>query len=153
MDIEITSSVFEDGGLIPANYTCDGEDTSPPLRWAEVPDGAKSIALVCDDPDAPMGTFVHWVLFNLPAETKELAEGVPSDKALPNGAKQGVTDFGRIGYGGPCPPSGTHRYFFKIYALDAELALKAGASKRELLRAMEGHILAQGQLIGKYRRR
>ena len=153
MEIKITSSAFEDGGLIPARYTCDGEDISPPLQWAGVPEGVRSIALICDDPDAPMGTFVHWVLFNLPAVTKELAEDVPADKTLQNGARQGITDFGRIGYGGPCPPSGTHRYFFKIYALDAELALKAGAGKRELLKAMEGHILAQGQLVGKYRRR
>jgi hypothetical protein len=153
MEIKVTSSAFEDGGLIPAKYTCDGEDISPPLQWAGVPEGAGSVALICDDPDAPMGTFVHWVLFNLPATTTELAEDVPADKTLPNGARQGITDFGRIGYGGPCPPSGTHRYFFKIYALDTELALKAGASKREMLRAMEGHILAQGQLMGKYRRR
>jgi len=153
MEIKVTSSAFEDGGLIPAKYTCDGEDISPPLQWAGVPEGAGSVALICDDPDAPMGTFVHWVLFNLPATTTELAEDVPADKTLPNGARQGITDFGRIGYGGPCPPGGTHRYFFKIYALDTELALKAGAGKRELLRAMEGHILAQGQLIGKYKRR
>jgi Raf kinase inhibitor-like YbhB/YbcL family protein len=153
MEIKITSSAFENGGLIPARYTCDGEDISPPLQWDGVPEGARSIALICDDPDAPMGTFVHWVLFNLPAATKELTEDVPADKTLPNGARQGITDFGRIGYGGPCPPSGTHRYFFKIYALDMELALKAGAGKRELLKAMEGHILGQGQLIGKYKRR
>ena len=153
MDIKIASSAFENGGLIPSRYTCDGEDISPPLQWEQVPEGTMSIALICDDPDAPMGTFVHWVLFNLPAGAKELAEDVPTDKTLPNGARQGITDFGRIGYGGPCPPSGTHRYFFKIYALDAELTLKAGAGKRELLKAMEGHVLAQGQLIGKYKRR
>ena len=152
MEIKITSSVFEDGGLIPARHTCDGADMSPPLQWDAVPDGTKSVALICDDPDAPMGTFVHWVIFGLPAETRELAENIPSDETLPNGAKQGVSDFGRIGYGGPCPPSGTHRYFFKIYALDTEVALAAGASKRELLGAMEGHILGQGQLIGKYKR-
>ena len=152
MEIKITSSVFEDGGLIPAEYTCDGADMSPPLQWGVVPEGTKSIALICDDPDAPMGTFVHWVIFGLPAETRELAENIPSDETLPNGAKQGKSDFGRIGYGGPCPPSGTHRYFFKIYALDTEVALAAGASKRELLGAMEGHILGQGQLIGKYKR-
>jgi len=153
MEIKITSSAFENGGLIPARHTCDGEDISPPLQWDGVPEGARSIALICDDPDAPMGTFVHWVLFNLPAATRELTEDVPADKTLPNGARQGIADFGRIGYGGPCPPSGTHRYFFKIYALDMELALKAGAGKRELLKAMEGHILGQGQLIGKYKRR
>jgi len=152
MEIKITSSVFEDGGLIPAEYTCDGADMSPPLQWGVVPEGTKSIALICDDPDAPMGTFVHWVIFGLPAETRELAENIPSDETLPNGAKQGKSDFGRIGYGGPCPPSGTHRYFFKIYALDTEIALAAGASKRELVKAMEGHILGQGQLIGKYKR-
>jgi hypothetical protein len=100
-----------------------------------------------------MGAFVHWVLFNLPAEAKELTENIPADKTLPNGAKQGTSDFGKIGYGGPCPPSGTHRYFFKIYALDTKIGLAAGARKRELLKAMEGHILAQGQLIGKYKRR
>jgi len=152
MEIKITSSAFEDGGMIPAKYTCDGADVSPPLRWDAVPEGTKSIALICDDPDAPMGTWVHWVLFNLPAEVNELAENIPADKILPNGARQGVSDFGRIGYGGPCPPSGTHRYFFKIYALGIELGLEAGANKRQLLKAMEGHILAQGQLIGKYKR-
>jgi len=153
MEIKITSSAFEDGGMIPAKYTCDGADVSPPLQWDAVPEGTKSIALICDDPDAPMGTWVHWVLFNLPAGTKELAESIPTDKTLPDGAKQGLSDFGRIGYGGPCPPSGTHRYFFKIYALDAEVDLEAGANKRQLLGAMEGHIIAQGQLIGKYKRR
>ncbi|MHC4684742.1 MAG: YbhB/YbcL family Raf kinase inhibitor-like protein [Planctomycetota bacterium] len=150
MEIKITSSAFADGGLIPAKYTCDGADVSPLLQWDAVPEGTKSIALICDDPDAPMGTWVHWVLFNLPAETKELAENIPPDRTLPGGAKQGTNDFGRIGYG--CPPSGTHRYFFKIYALDAEVDLEAGASKRQLLGAMEGHILGQGQLIGKYKR-
>jgi Raf kinase inhibitor-like YbhB/YbcL family protein len=153
MEIKITSSAFGNGGLIPSRYTCDGKNVSPPLRWEDVPEGTRTIALICDDPDAPVGTFVHWVLFNLPAVTKELAEDVPADKTLQNGARQGITDFGRIGYGGPCPPSGTHRYFFKIYALDTELALKAGAGKHELLKAMEGHILAQGQLTGKYKRR
>jgi len=97
-------------------------------------------------------SWVHWVLFNLPAETNQLAENIPADKILPNGARQGVSDFGRIGYGGPCPPGGTHRYLFKIYALGIELGLEAGANKRQLLKAMEGHVLAQGQLIGKYKR-
>ena len=152
MDIKITSSAFEEGGLIPPKYTCDGADISPPLQWEAVPEGTKSIALISDDPDAPMGTWVHWVLFNLPAETKELAENVPPDSTLPNGARQGTTDFGRVGYGGPCPPSGTHRYFFKIYALDTEVDLPAGADKSRLLKAMQGHILGQGQLIGKYKR-
>ena len=152
MSIKITSSDFEDNGLIPARYTCDGADISPPLRWDGVPEGTGSIALICDDPDAPMGTWVHWVLFNLPAETKELAENVPTDGTLTNGAKQGITDFGRTGYGGPCPPSGTHRYFFKIYALDMEIDLTPSATKNDLVKAMEGHILGQGQLVGKYKR-
>jgi Raf kinase inhibitor-like YbhB/YbcL family protein len=153
MDIKVTSLAFDNEGMIPAKYTCDGEDISPPLKWDAVPQGTKSIALISDDPDAPMGTWVHWVLFNLPADTKELKENIPPDKSLPNGARQGTSDFGRIGYGGPCPPGGTHRYFFKIYALDAELNLQAGARKRDLLKAMEGHILGQGQLMGKYKRR
>jgi Raf kinase inhibitor-like YbhB/YbcL family protein len=152
MEIKVTSSAFAEGGLIPAKYTCDGSDISPPLQWEAVPEGTKSIALISDDPDAPMGTWVHWVLFNLPAESKGLEENIPSDKTLPNGARQGLTDFGRVGYGGPCPPSGTHRYFFKVYALDMKLDLAAGAKKSELLKAMEGHILGQGQLIGKYKR-
>ncbi len=152
MEIKITSSAFEDGGLIPAKYTCDGADVSPPLQWDAVPEGTGSIALICDDPDAPMGTWVHWVLFNLPSDAKELAENIPTEETLPNGAKQGTNDFGRVGYGGPCPPGGTHRYFFKIYALDTEVGLQAGADKRRLLKTMEGHILEQGQLIGKYKR-
>ncbi len=152
MEIKITSSAFEDGGLIPPKYTCDGADISPPLQWDAVPEGTESIALISDDPDAPGGTWVHWVLFNLPADTTELAENIPPDKTLANGARQGISDFGRIGYGGPCPPSGTHRYFFKIYALDTKIDLAAGAGKRDLLKAMDGHILTQGQLIGKYKR-
>ncbi len=152
MDIKITSSAFAESGMIPPKYTCDGQDVSPPLRWGSVPEGTRSIALICDDPDAPMGTFVHWVLYNLPAEARELPEGVPVQETLPNGARQGTSDFGTTGYGGPCPPGGTHRYFFKIYALDAPVELSAGATKAELLGAMEGHILAQGQLMGKYRR-
>lgn len=152
MDINITSMAFEEGGMIPRKHTCDGVDVSPPLAWTGVPEGAKTIALISDDPDAPVGTWVHWVLFNLPAAEKGLPEAVPPDKELKNGAKQGRNDFRRIGYGGPCPPGGTHRYFFKLYALDAVLNLPAGATKAELLKAMEGHILAQGQLMGKYRR-
>ena len=153
MEIKITSSAFAEGGMIPSKYTCDGADVSPPLQWDAVPEGTKSIALISDDPDAPMGTWVHWILFNLPAQTRELPENVPPDETLPNGAKQGITDFGRVGYGGPCPPSGTHRYFFKIYALDTELQIDTGAGKRGLLKAMEGHILGQGQLMGKYKRK
>jgi len=152
MEIKIMSPAFEDGGLIPAKYTCDGADISPPLRWEGVPEGTRSIALICDDPDAPMGTFVHWVLFDLPAETRELAEKIPDDETLPDGSRQGISDFGKVGYGGPCPPSGTHRYFFKIYALDKKIDTVAVADKAQLLGAMEGHILGQGQLIGKYKR-
>jgi hypothetical protein len=152
MEIKITSPAFAEGGMIPAKYTCDGADVSPPLQWDAAPKGTKSIALISDDPDAPVGTWVHWVLFNLPADVKELAENVPPDKTLPNGAKQGTNDFRRIGYGGPCPPGGTHRYFFKLYALDTQLDLQPGADKDQLLKAMKDHILAQGQLIGKYKR-
>lgn len=152
MQIAITSNAFDEGGLIPSKYTCDGVDVSPPLRWDGIPEGAASIALICDDPDAPMGTWVHWVLFNLPARAKELAENITTDETLTDGTRQGINDFGKIGYGGPCPPSGTHRYFFKIYALDTQLDLATGADKSQLLEAMEGHILAQGQLMGKYKR-
>lgn len=152
MDIKVTSTAFEEGGMIPSKYTCDGEDVSPPLSWSSVPEETKSIALISDDPDAPMGTWVHWVAFNLPPEMTELGESIPHGEALEVGGKQGKTDFGKVGYGGPCPPSGTHRYYFKIYALDTMIDLKAGITKAELLDAMEGHILAQGQLMGKYKR-
>lgn len=152
MQIAITSNAFDEGGLIPSKYTCDGVDVSPPLRWDGIPEGAASIALICDDPDAPMGTWVHWVLFNLPARAKELAENITTDETLTDGTRQGINDFGKIGYGGPCPPGGTHRYFFKIYALDTQLDLATRADKSQLLEAMEGHILAQGQLMGKYKR-
>ncbi len=153
MEIKLTSSAFEDGGMIPSKYTCDGDDVSPPLKWDNVPEEVRSIALICDDPDAPMGTWVHWVLFNLPAGARELSENVPADNTLADGARQGLTDFGRVGYGGPCPPGGTHRYFFKIYALDVQVELASTARKQDLLGAMEGHILAEGQLVGKYKRR
>ncbi|WKZ18398.1 MAG: YbhB/YbcL family Raf kinase inhibitor-like protein [Candidatus Jettenia sp. CY-1] len=152
MKIEIKSPAFEEGGMIPQKYTCDGEDISPPLSWNSVPNGTKSLALICDDPDAPMGTWVHWVLFNLPANIQGLLENRPHQKTLENGAKQGITDFKKIGYGGPCPPSGTHRYYFKLYALDTEINLDAGITKQQLLKAMEGHIIAEGQLMGKYKR-
>lgn len=152
MDIKISSSAFDEGGTIPLKYTCDGEDVSPPLEWSGVPEGAKTLVLISDDPDAPMGTWVHWVLFNLPATVNNLPEDIPPMQTLESGAKQGMNDFRRIGYGGPCPPGGTHRYYFKIYALDTEIDLEAGAAKPEILRAMEGHILAQGQLMGRYSR-
>ena len=152
MDIEISSSAFSNGGDIPAVYTCDGQDISPPLEWASVPDKTQAIALICDDPDAPMGTFVHWVLYNLPADTRKLPDKVPGEATLPNGTQQGVNDFGTIGYGGPCPPSGTHRYFFKIYALDTQVEPGRKAKKADLIQAMKGHVLAEGQLMGKYSR-
>ena len=151
--MQVTSSAFEPNGLIPKKYTCDGEDLSPPLRWSDPPSGTQSFALLSDDPDAPVGTWVHWVLYDLPAGTRELTEGLPAAKALPDDAKQGMTDFGRVGYGGPCPPPGPfHRYFFKLYALDTRLNLPPGQTKRQLLKAMEGHALAQGELIGRYKR-
>jgi hypothetical protein len=152
MEIKITSPAFEHEGMIPVKYTCDGDDISPPLKWEGVPENAKGIAIICDDPDAPMGTWVHWVLYDLPADTRELPENIPANDVLENGAKQGKNSWGRIGYGGPCPPGGTHRYFFKIYAIDKTLDLDPGATKEELLKAMEGHILAKGELMGKYKR-
>ncbi|MDP3804652.1 MAG: YbhB/YbcL family Raf kinase inhibitor-like protein [Candidatus Omnitrophota bacterium] len=152
MKIDVTSSAFKDGGMIPGKYTCDGEEISPPIAWANLPAGAKSFALISDDPDAPGGDWVHWVMFNIPPETEGLPENIPSDGKLDNGAIQGMHDGGGIGYGSPCPPSGTHRYYFKIYALDKMLDLRRGTTKRELLKAMEGHILAQGELMGRYKR-
>jgi len=154
MTVQLTSTAFTEGSSMPAKYTCDGEDVSPPLKWSNVPAGTKSLALISDDPDAPVGTWVHWVIYGIPPDVTELQEGIPKSEVLTTGAKQGISDFKRIGYGGPCPPpGGPHRYFFKLYALDAELDLKPGAAKRDLLHAMEGHILAQGQLIGTYKRR
>jgi Raf kinase inhibitor-like YbhB/YbcL family protein len=153
MTIQVSSAAFEEGGMIPAKYTCDGDDISPPLQWAGIPQATKSIALICDDPDAPMGTWVHWVMWNIPPEVKELAEHILSEPELPDGARQGLSDFRRPGYGGPCPPSGVHRYYFKIYALDTMLDLPDSTRKADLLKAMKGHILAEGQLMGKYSRR
>jgi Raf kinase inhibitor-like YbhB/YbcL family protein len=152
MAITITSIAFTEGGMIPRDYTCDGKDVSPPLAWAGVPEAAKGVALICDDPDAPVGTWVHWVLFNIPATVKELPKGIPPEKMLENGAKHGRNDFRRFGYGGPCPPGGTHRYYFRLYALDTELTEGPGITKAKLLKAMEGHILAEGQLMGRYKR-
>jgi Raf kinase inhibitor-like YbhB/YbcL family protein len=153
MAIEITSAAFEDGDAIPARYTCNGQDVSPPLSWESVPDGTRSLALIADDPDAPSGTYVHWVIYNLPPDTRGLPEDVPNQQTLPDGAAQGVNGAGSVGYIGPCPPGGTHRYFFKIYALDTEIGLGGGATKEEALDAIEIHVVAEGQLIGTYRRR
>lgn len=153
MTIELTSTAFQKGETIPKQYTGDGADQSPSLRWSDPPSGTKSLALICDDPDAPRGTWVHWVLFNLPAQARELNESVPTTETLANGAKQGKNDFGNIGYGGPSPPKGKpHRYFFKLYALDVNLDLPPGAIKAELEKAMKGHTLAEGQLMGTYKR-
>lgn len=152
MAIKLTSKAFTEGGVIPSRYTCDGEDVSPPLAWSGVPEGTRSLALICDDPDAPMGTWVHWVLFNLPADSDSLPEGVPPWKTLSDGTRQGTNDFRRPGYGGPCPPGGTHRYYFKLYALDAMLEAESGITKAQLLQAMAGHVLAEGRLMGRYQR-
>jgi len=151
--IELTSPGFEEGQMIPVENTCDGHDISPELRWAAFPGGTRSLALIMDDPDAPSGTFVHWVLYNLPIDQRGLTKNVPRDEILPNGARQGVNDFGKVGYSGPCPPSGTHRYYFTLYALDMGLDLAPRASKALLLKAMGNHILAKGQLMGRYARR
>jgi len=152
MAITITSTVFTEGSMIPQDYTCDGEDISPPLAWSGVPDGTKSLALICDDPDAPMGTWAHWVLFNMPPSAEDLPASVPPKEALDNGAKHGINDFRKFGYGGPCPPGGTHRYYFKLYALDTEINVETGITKAQLVKTMEGHILAEGQLMGRYSR-
>lgn len=153
MSIQVTSTAFEPGKAIPKAYTGDGADRSPPLRWSEPPAGTKSIALICDDPDAPRGTWVHWVLYNLPPDSQALEEGVPTTETLASGAKQGKNDFGNIGYGGPAPPKGKpHRYFFKLYALSEIVDLPPGATKAQLMDAMKGHILAEGQLMGTYQR-
>lgn len=151
--MEIKSSAFGNGEMIPVKYTCDGADFSPSLEWTAGPAGTKSFALICDDPDAPMGTWVHWVIYDIPAAATMLAEGITREKDLPGGGTQGINDFRRTGYGGPCPPGGrTHRYFFKLYALDAALGLKPGITKDQLLKAMKGHVLAEAQLMGTYKR-
>jgi Raf kinase inhibitor-like YbhB/YbcL family protein len=151
--ILVSSSAFVEEGLIPAKYTCEGEDISPPLRWSQPPPGTRSIALICDDPDAPGGAWVHWVLYGLPPSVTELPEAIPTKEILPSGARQGINDFKRIGYGGPCPPPGApHRYFFRVYALGSEIDLPSGATKEDLLGAMQGQILAEGRLMGKYKR-
>src|SRR5437773_2525822 len=145
--MKITSSAFQEGGNIPSKFTCDGSDTSPPLQITGVPSEAKSLVLVADDPDAPGGLFTHWLVWNIPPQTNSLAEG-----STPKGV-QGTNDFGKSGYSGPCPPPGTHRYSFKIFALDRELDLRSGAKRNEVDAAMKGHVIAQGELVGRYARR
>ncbi len=151
--MEVRSQAFKPGSMIPAKHTCDGADTSPPLTWSDSPAGTKSFALIMDDPDAPVGAWVHWVVWNIPATARGLEENVPKTASLPNGARQGTNDFKRTGYGGPCPPSGTHRYFFKLYALGTTLNLSPETTKSVLEDTMRRHILAQSELIGKYTRR
>lgn len=151
--MQLTSPDFTEGAVIPKQYTGDGRDVSPPLRWSGAPEATRSFALVCDDPDAPRGTWVHWVLFNVPADQQELAEAVPATATLAGGAKQGKNDFGKLGYGGPAPPRGKpHRYLFKLYALDTSLDLKEGATKQDVERAMKGHLLEEVRLMGTYGR-
>jgi len=154
MTIRLSSPAFAEGAPIPARYTCDGENVSPPLKWSNVPPGTKSIALIADDPDAPAGTWVHWVMYNIPPATTELPEALPTTEVILSQVRQGVTDFKRPGYGGPCPPGGSpHRYFFRLYALDTELQLQPRATQKDLVGAIQGHILAQGQLMGTYQRK
>jgi Raf kinase inhibitor-like YbhB/YbcL family protein len=153
MAFAVTSPSFQNGGSIPKKFTCDGADVSPELQWTAPPTGTQSFALIADDLDAPVGTWIHWVLFDLPAETKALAEGVAKVDQPPTGGRQGRNDFRKVGYGGPCPPPGKpHRYFFRVYALDKKLGLKPGASRQELDQAMQGHILAKAELMGTYHR-
>ena len=153
MALLISSTAFKEGDKIPVKYTCDGQDISPPLVWGEPPQRTQALALIVDDPDAPGGVFTHWVLFNVPATARQLEEDIPPQERVQNGALQGKNDFGRIGYGGPCPPPGpAHRYRFTLYALDKLLDIKPSVSKKQVLDAMKGHILAQGQLVGTYQR-
>ena len=146
MSMILTSSAFANGQSIPAKYSCVGKEVSPPLAWSEVPAGVKSFALIMDDPDAPMGTWVHWVLFNIPASSHGLTEGA----SFNDGTLQGANSGGQMKYGGPCPPSGTHRYFIKLYALDAMLNARTGMTKDQLLSDVQGHILAQSELMGTF---
>ena len=152
--MEIKSPAFQSGAEIPRQHACDGADASPRLVWEGAPAGAKAFALIADDPDAPVGTWVHWVLYDLPPTTSRLPEDLDKSQFVLGSAKQGLNDFRRLGYGGPCPPPGKpHRYFFKLYALDAMLDLQPGATKKDLLNAMEGHVVGEGQVMGTYQRK
>jgi Raf kinase inhibitor-like YbhB/YbcL family protein len=148
--LELTSTSFRTGGDIPKKFTCDGSDASPQLAWGAPPGGTRSFVLIAVDPDAPMGTFVHWVLYEVPPDKHELAEDLPKQEQLPDGSRQGQNDFDKIGYGGPCPPSGTHRYVFALYALDTKLNLAAGATRKQVENTLKDHVLARGELIGRY---
>jgi Raf kinase inhibitor-like YbhB/YbcL family protein len=149
----LRSPAFQPGADIPRKYTCDADDVSPPLRWESLPAGTQALALIADDPDAPGGTWVHWVVYDLTADIAALNEAIPKTETLANGAKQGANDFRRVGFGGPCPPPGpAHRYYFKLYALDAPTALKPRATKAQLLEAIKGHVLGEAELMGRYKR-
>ena len=150
MAMQISTPAFAQGQPIPVRFSCHGEDVSPALKWSGLPAGTLSLALVFDDPDAPMGTWDHWLLFNIPPSTTGLSEGVPPDKELEDGSRHGKNSWGRLGYGGPCPPRGTHRYFFRLHALDTVLQLPAASDKKTLVKAMEGHVLAQAELMGTF---
>jgi len=153
MAFSLKSRAFSEANTLAVKYTCDGADVSPELMWSDAPSNTKSFALIMDDPDAPAGIWVHWVLYDLAPGTTELAEAIPCTETLTGGAKQGLNSYKKIGYGGPCPPKGApHRYFFKLYALDCLLNLAPGATKEEVEEAMKGHILAECQLMGKYGR-
>ncbi len=153
MGFELVSTAFTEGQPIPPRHTGDGADVSPPLSWGDPPDGTAAFVMISDDPDAPVGTWVHWVLYDISPDVRQLPEGVPMDDTVLGSARQGRTDFGTVGYGGPAPPPGRpHRYFFKLYAVDAETALSPGATKQQVLQAIEGHVLAQAQLMGTYQR-
>ena len=145
--MEVTSSAFKDGGDIPSKFSCDGANTSPPLQISDVPAAAKTLVLIVDDPDAPSGLFTHWMVWNLSPQTSTISEG-----SAPGGV-HGTNDFGKSGYGGPCPPSGTHRYYFRVFALDRKLDLANGAKRSQLDAAMKGHVTAQGELMGRYSRK
>jgi Raf kinase inhibitor-like YbhB/YbcL family protein len=151
-DLTVTSSAFADSAMIPSKYTCDAENISPAISWSKGPDNTKTYALICDDPDAPSKVWVHWVLFNIPASITSISENQPTDKTILSSAINGNNDFGTLGYSGPCPPRGIHHYCFKVYALDCSVSLSAGATKDEVVSAMKDHILAEGQLTGRYQR-
>jgi Raf kinase inhibitor-like YbhB/YbcL family protein len=148
----LTSPAFKEGEAIPLEYSCDGEDQSPALQWSGVPKGASSFALIMDDPDAPGGTWIHWILYNIPAENSSLPASMPSYMVMVDGSTHGVNSWGRTDYGGPCPPSGKHRYFFRLYALDTTLSIPEGSQIEVITTAMESHILGETSLMGTYER-
>ncbi len=153
MTFRIDSPAFKNGEMIPRKYTCDGEGVSPPLKWSGAPSGTKSYVVICDDPDAPMMTWIHWVAYSIPGSVSELREGGPTNEVVDGGITQGINSWRKIGYGGPCPPGKSrHRYFFRLFALDSELGLRPGETRHDIEKAMKGHILDQAQLMGVYSR-